>query len=477
MNRLNFLTDILSSLFDREALNDAKTDARPVGELCEALLSGRGEMSGNRTAIAILEQFEQCDEHAQRDFFQLLLNQFDIDAEAAVTAATAYADNATPDHWRALLETTEPRRQELLRRMNRFPGATSRLVAVRKRLLDFLRDTPEFSRIDTDFEHLFTSWFNRGFLVLRQIDWDTPASILERIIRYEAVHAINDWTDLRGRLQPQDRRCFGFFHPAMPDDPLIFVEVALTRSLPDSIQSVLSPERDALSPMDADTAVFYSISNCQRGLRGISFGNFLIKQVANELKVEFPNLTTFRTLSPVPSLMRWVGSQHAVSSELSEACDVAAAFARSEAEADDVASAAKLKGLTAEYLTNQRRDDRQPMDPVARFHLGNGASLSEILVQADTSDKGLSQSAGVMVSYLYDLDAVEKNHEAYAGDRQIVASKEVQAMVAAARPDPKSKTNAKSNAKSKPVSESTGSVTKKTGSKKSETSDRKVANG
>ncbi len=443
MSRLSFLTDILSSLFDREALNDAKTDARPVAELCNALLSGRGEMSGNRTAIAILEYFEQSDEQAQREFFQLLLNQFDIDPQAAVDAATAYSQDATPEHWRALLETTEPTRQELLRRINRFPGATSRLVAVRKRLLDFLRDTPDFSRIDADFEHLFTSWFNRGFLVLRQIDWDTPASILERIIRYEAVHAINDWTDLRGRLHPHDRRCFGFFHPAMPDDPLIFVEVALTRSLPDSIQSVLSPERDALSPLDADTAVFYSISNCQRGLRGVSFGNFLIKQVANELKAEFPNLTTFRTLSPVPSLMTWVSKQDDTNTELSEAFDVMTAFARSEADAEDDASVNKVKGLTAEYLTNQRRDDRQPMDPVARFHLGNGASLSEILVQADTSDKGLSQSAGVMVSYLYDLDAVESNHEAYAGERQIVASKEVEAMVALARPDPKAKPDSK----------------------------------
>lgn len=429
MSRLSFLQDLLASVFDRHTDSTSRADDRPLEELCEALLSGRGELSGNRLSRTILERVESGDEETQKAFFELLLNKFDIDANAAVTAATAYAENNSPKNWRRLLQVTEPRRQELLKRINRLPGATGRLVLIRERLLPLLAKHPSLVRLDIDFEHLFNSWFNRGFLVMRQIDWDTPASILERIIHYEAVHAINDLTDLRGRLEPADRRCFAFFHPAMPDDPLIFVEVALTASVPASIQSVLANQREILSASDADTAVFYSISNCQVGLKGVSFGNFLIKQVASELVSEFPNLKTIRTLSPIPFFMRWVKGELEGTSKPSEALLVADKLSRGKVSTEGDDEMLEVRKLAAEYLINARRPDAQPMDPVARFHLGNGASLSEIIPAADLSKKGLSQSAGVMVSYLYDLDAVGRNHEAYAHERVVTTSREVENLV------------------------------------------------
>lgn len=444
MSRFAYLQEMLASLVERYTESTSRDDDRTLRELCEALLSNRGELSGNQLANSILlhveaagsdtadsdtEQNPQNKKENITSFFEFLLHEFDIEPEAAVSAAQAYAEDASLKNWRRLRSTTEARRQELLRRLNRAPGATGKLVALRAHLLSLLPSNPHLARVDSDFEHLFNAWFNRGFLLLRQIDWNTPASVLEKIIQYEAVHAINDWADLRSRLEPEDRRCFAFFHPAMPDDPLIFVEVALTKSLPDSIQTILQPGRSPQPVSEMDTAVFYSISNCQIGLKGVSFGNFLIKQVANELQRDFPNLKTFRTLSPVPSLMRWV-NKLAATDELYEA----AAFARSVSTGDhgelEDAQRRLLSALAAHYLVNVRRSDEQPKDPVARFHLGNGASLSQVVAAADTSSKGLTQSASIMVSYLYDLSEVANNHESYATSRTVARGREVENLLA-----------------------------------------------
>lgn len=428
MSRISFLQDMLTSLFDRNVNGEKRIDKREMDELCDALLSSRGELSGSRIAAAILDRFDAADAEDQHAWFRHLLTDLDIDAAAAVDAARAYAEDQSAGHWRQLCKATESSRLELLRRINRVPNATGRLVGMREQLLPLLSSEQELARVDNDFEQLFSSWFNRGFLMLRQIDWDTPASTLEKLIEYEAVHAINDWSDLRRRLQPADRRCFAFFHPAMPDDPLIFVEVALTKSLPSSIQSILAADRETLAAVDADTAVFYSISNCQPGLRGVSFGNFLIKQVAKELADELDNIKTFRTLSPVPSFVGWLRDQKANDPlvDYDELVDLAL-----EIEANGTEGAAKdqldaVNSLMAHYLVNVRRSNNEPRDPVARFHLGNGASLSSIIGAADQSPKGLSQSAGVMVSYLYDLDAIEVNHEAYAQERTVTHAKVVE---------------------------------------------------
>ena len=256
-------------------------------------------------------------------------------------------------------------------------------------------------------------WFNPGFLVLQPIDWSTPANILEKIIAYEAVHEITSWDALRARLAPEDRRCFAFFHPRMPEEPLIFVEVALTDHTPASIEDVLQIERQALSPDDASTAVFYSISNCQAGLAGISFGNFLIKRVAQELRLEHPALTTFVTLSPVPGLMRWLGR---------EAPDLAEQFAADDWPADADSLEPAFTAAALRYFTRSDRPDGWPNDPVARFHLGNGAILEQINYGADKSPKGLAQSGGLMVNYQYDLDVVEANHEAFHETKSVLLS-------------------------------------------------------
>ncbi|MBZ0124470.1 MAG: malonyl-CoA decarboxylase, partial [Roseovarius sp.] len=265
--------------------------------------------------------------------------------------------------------------------------------------------------LDLDFRHLFASWFNRGFLVLRPISWESPAHILEKIIAYEAVHAIGSWEDLRRRVEPADRRCFAFFHPAMPDEPLIFVEVALTRGTPGSVQALLAGDREVLDDEKADTAVFYSISNCQAGLASISFGNSLIKQVAADLSLELPGLRTFVTLSPIPGFTAWLKAEELV---------------------HDPGDDTQMRMLAAFYLLRAKRGNGQPLDPVARFHLDNGASVHQVHARADTSPNGLKQSQGVMVNYLYDLARVTQNHERFAASSQIAASSEVRALAAAA---------------------------------------------
>jgi len=303
-------------------------------------------------------------------------------------------------------------------------------------LLKMSKQNPELGSIDVNMLHLFRSWFNQGFLVLREIDWHSPANILEKIIAYEAVHAINSWSELRSRLQPSDRRCFAFFHPVMLDEPLIFVEVALMREFPSTVQEVLEPQREVLEDSEATMAVFYSISNCQKGLAGVSFGNFLIKQVAKELSRQFPTLKTFQTLSPVPGFMRWVDASlekddgH-VSEDVKETTQLEELRAVRELVNEKTTSLSEpqrkqMQALVAHYLVNEKRSDFQPLDPVARFHLGNGASLDAILPEADASSKALNQSAGAMVSYRYDLDKVEDNHEAFANEQRVVVSSDVE---------------------------------------------------
>jgi malonyl-CoA decarboxylase len=283
---------------------------------------------------------------------------------------------------------------------------------MRSDLLRLSNNDPQLEALDLDFRHLFASWFNRGFLVLRPINWESPAHILEKITAYEAVHAIDSWSDLRRRLEPSDRRCFAFFHPAMPDEPLIFVEVALTQGIPDSVQGVLAEDRTPMPADDADTAVFYSISNCQAGLASISFGNSLIKQVAYDLSAELPNLETFVTLSPIPNLTRWLGKE---------------GFDWSDTLPED------MKPIAAHYLLNAKGRDDMPYDPVARFHLGNGAIVHAVHAEADVSDKGRAQSAGAMVNYLYDLENVAQNHERFVTTKDVAASADVQALAQTAK--------------------------------------------
>jgi malonyl-CoA decarboxylase len=433
-----FFSDLLSTISERgrtllrrRGSSDAKQDPSELIQLCEALLSGRGEASGTAMAREVLDRYHNLDAAGRRSFFEALVHDFGPDRERLAKAIESWRNRPSDDDASSLHFASEPRRQELIRRLNRAPGGTSELVAMRADLLAQLNGHTDLAALDRDVVHLLGSWFNRGFLVLRKIDWSTPANILEQIIRYEAVHEIRDWDDLRRRIDPIDRRCYAFFHPALADEPLIFVEVALTESIPSAIAPLLAVDRQPVPIERARTAVFYSISNTQRGLGGISFGSFLIKQVVEELRRELPRLDTFVTLSPVPGFMPWLkqGSDVPLSEEdraLLKHLDEPNWFENAEVTAQ---LRPVIEPLAAYYFLKARTPKGRLIDSVARFHLGNGARLERIDWRGDLSPKGLRESAGIMVNYLYRLDDIEKNHEAYANEGEVVASSAVKKLL------------------------------------------------
>ncbi|MDR3461404.1 MAG: malonyl-CoA decarboxylase [Beijerinckiaceae bacterium] len=405
-------------------------DAAALIESCEGLLSSRGEASGTAMAARVLARYDRLDSAERLRFFRALLHDFGPDRDALARIAEAWLLEKSDATAGELHFASEPRRQELLRRLNRAPGATRALVEMRADLLVAIKAHPELAPVDRDFAHLLSSWFNRGFLVLRRIDWSAPAIVLEKIIRYEAVHAINDFPSLRLRIDPPDRRCYGFFHPAMTDEPLIFVEVALTDAIPAAIGPLLDGERKPVAPEKAKTAVFYSISNCQKGLAGISFGNFLIKQVVEELRREFPKLETFVTLSPAPGFSRWLRGANL--DHLSDEERQLVAKLADEDWLDEPGLTDRLRRVlepvAVSYFLGAKRADGRPADPVANFHLGNGARLERINWPGDLSPKGMHDSYGLMVNYLYHLDHIEKNHESFVNNGEIVVSPGVRKM-------------------------------------------------
>ncbi len=410
---MSYFGDLISTVFERRYSSAVSQDAkgRSVTELAHDLLGSHGEVSGSTLARLILDRYSAMGGDEKRAFFEFLTHELEIDPVAVVESLKDYKEAPSERSYRAFALAAEPKRQELIRRLNQVPGATAQLVSMRKDLLALIRDHPDLQPLDVDFKHLFASWFNRGFLVLRPINWESPADILEKIIAYEAVHAIDSWDDLRRRVEPSDRRCFGFFHPAMANEPLIFVEVALTQGVPNSVQDLLADGRAPIAMDAADTAVFYSISNCQDGLAGISFGNSLIKQVAADLARDLPMLKTFVTLSPIPGLNRWLEKQ---------------GFSAPQADRNEA--------LAAHYLLEAKRDDGMPIDPVARFHLGNGAMVHAVHAHADTSENGLRQSGGAMVNYLYDLSQIATNHERFVAEKSVAASQDVRTLSASVGP-------------------------------------------
>ncbi len=405
--KMSFVGGLISTVFERRfrnALTD-EADSRNTTELVLDLLGSHGEVSGGAMARVILDRYAGMGDAEKLPFFQFIMHELEIDADTVIAALSAYKSDPTKANYQRFAAASEPKRQEVMRRLNQLPGATGALVAMRSDLLRLMQDHPDLQPLDVDMKHLFSSWFNRGFLVLNPISWSSPADVLAKIIAYEAVHAIESWNDLRRRLEPSDRRCFAYFHPAMPQEPLIFVEVALTRGIPNSIQTVLADERTEIDAEDADTAVFYSISNCQTGLAGISFGNSLIKQVVADLSRDLPALANFVTLSPIPGLNRWL-----------------------ETSGPNVASDGNEAALAAHYLLHAKRKDDMPVDPVARFHLGNGAMIHAVHADADVSPNGLAQSSGAMVNYLYNLSEIAKNHEQFVTEKTVIASPEVRAL-------------------------------------------------
>jgi malonyl-CoA decarboxylase len=426
--------------------------------LAQALLSERGEASGAAVARELLAILNALEQDHRRQFLSFITGAFQPDPQRLSEAARGYLAESNMSTAAKLAEAAEPPRQELLRRMNMAPGGTSALVALRKEIPAYLSSDPALKLLDADLRHLFLSWFNRGFLQLRRIDWETPAAVLEKLIAYEAVHEIQGWEDLRRRLAP-DRRCFAFFHPSLPGEPLIFVEVALVNGLTNSIGTLLNRDTDEDAQQraanEADTAIFYSISNCQDGLRGISFGNFLIKQVVEDLRIDLPGLRQFSTLSPIPGFRRWL-----------EAClearnmpDIALSTAEGHAlfdaasmplDSDETPGVLKtllsmrswngtsvisdalqpvVLRLCAIYLTRNAKIESK-IDPVARFHLGNGARLECINWMGNPSQRGFKESYGLMVNYLYDPGMIEANHENFVQNGTVAQGTAVSALLA-----------------------------------------------
>jgi malonyl-CoA decarboxylase len=424
------------ALLARERRRPPEEHSEDLIDLCESLLTGRGEASGVALAREILDDYSKLKTGPRVAFFEALAHRFGPDNKRLETAVEAWRQTPSDATIAEVHAASEPRRQELLRRLNLAAGGTAALVRMRGQLMDALDHRDDLLAVDSDFVHLFSSWFNRGFLVLQKIDWSTPAIILEKIIRYEAVHEIRGWDDLRRRIDPPDRRCFAFFHPALVDEPLIFVEVALSRDIPGAIAPILASGRqEFVEPDKARTAVFYSISNCQRGLAGVSFGSFLIKQVVEEICRELPKLSTFVTLSPVPSFAKWLTRELKIENSPAIADADRPVFELLERPHwwTDPEAFDKLKEplmrAAAWYFLRAKTPRGLPVDPVARFHLGNGARLERINWLGDTSDKAVAQGDGMMVNYQYDLDDIEKNHEAYAGRQTVVASNAVQRMI------------------------------------------------
>ena len=407
------------TLFDRIVGSLAATGVvKPAGKrradrlagLLRTLISERGEATGAVLARRAVALYRGLDPSGREHFFARLASEFSPDREEVLAAANAYHADPSPAHFAALQRVTEPPRQEAFRRMNMAPGGTAALLDLRREVIAAMKAHPELAVVDLDLAHLLGSWFNRGFLELRRIDWSTPAAILEKLIEYEAVHEIRGFPDLKRRLE-RDRRCFAFFHPALPGEPLIFVEVAFVNELPADVAPILAMESAVGDPRRARCAVFYSITSCQPGLRGVSFGNFLIKQVASDLHAELPSIKVFATLSPIPGLRAWVKRT------------------LKDLEPDR----ATLEGLAAWYLTREW-DGGHALDPVARFHLGNGARLDRINWMADGSSKGLAQSFGMMVNYVYELGDVERNHEEYVKRHRVVCSGAVERLANGIQP-------------------------------------------
>lgn len=430
MSEASFFTDMLQSITDRgrqllfSGVRATQAAAKAdLQTLCEMLLSSRGEASGMALADEILDRWEALESEGAQAFLDMLHEKFGPDTVRLDQAIENYRTDKSSAAVIALHQAAEPRRQELLRRLNHAPNGTAKLVRMRQQLLASKDQSEGYHALDADFTHLFGSWFNRGFLTLRPIDWTTPAYILEKIIKYEAVHEIAGWEELRRRLAPADRRCFAFFHPRLADEPLVFVEVALTRSVPSAIGDVLVEGREQINADEATTAVFYSISNCQDGLRGISFGNFLIKQVVEDLRRDLPGLKNFVTLSPVPGFARWLAKARP---ETLTALDDPK-WPDNEKTAAEVERV--LLPLAARYFLTERTPEGRPVDPVARFHLGNGARLERLNFLGDRSAKAMQQAHGLMVNYLYKLDDIVANHEALAQRGEVIASPAVKSLL------------------------------------------------
>jgi malonyl-CoA decarboxylase len=397
---------------------------------CRALLSGRGEVSGSALAAEALAAYRSLAPPETGAFFDRLVSGCSPDPGAVRRSADAYGADPSPTNLMHLRRATDAPRLELFRRLNLAPGGIDALIEMRARLLRGLGDHPAWVVMETELDQLLRSWFNHGFLVCRRIDGRTPEAVLEKLVQHEAVHRIRDRRDLQRRLEA-DRRCYALFHPSLPEDPVIFTELALTRGISAKVQPLLDPDSPVLDAASCTSAIFYSISSCQEGLRGFSFGNFLIRKVVDELRLELPRLKAFATLSPIPGFRSWLAGVAASCEGDCGDTELAGLLARLDAPNwfEDGARSAELERelvpLCAHYLLRAKHGS-EPADPVARFHLANGARLERINWLGDTSSAGMRRSAGMTVNYVYRLADLERNHEAYARRGQARAARRVE---------------------------------------------------
>ena len=413
---MSLFEGIFSKLFEnkyispRNIFSDFKTKDSITG-LLDKVINCKGEASALAYSETLMIKIENLNDKELLDFFLILSKDYDFDNQELLKSVSNYANNNSNQNYTSMTSKFNSKRMEIFKNLNSIERGTIRLVNIRERLLNLIKENIELKKVDIDLSNLFKNWFNRGFLVTHPITWDTSAKILEKIIKYEAVHEISSWLDLRNRLKPEDRRCYSFFHPTMEDEPLIFVEVALTSEVPSKIDDILDLNRAKTNPKKFKTAVFYSISNCQKGLKGISFGNFLLKQVVMDLKKEFPSLETFVTLSPVPGFNKWLKQNNPNLHDKIIDKDSILSFEK------------EILNSSIEYFFEAKHKDGLPLDPVQRFHLSNGASLDKIHFMGNPSKKGIANSLGLMVNYKYQMDNLEKNHEQYFSRETISSSK------------------------------------------------------
>lgn len=401
-----------------------------IGNLCEALLGLKGEASSVALAEEILAAYNHFNNEEKKEFFKFLETNLSPDTHKVSRAIASFQERPSQQAIQALHAASESRRLELFRALNMATDGTRALITMREDIADALDDTPGLHAVDNDLLHLFRSWFNRGFLDIKRIDWETPAVVLEKLIEYESVHEIEGWDDLRRRLE-MDRRCYGFFHPVMPYEPLIFVEVALTNNISTNVAELIKEDVNDDKEASYNTAIFYSINNCLDGLRGVSFGNLLIKQVVEKLQREIPGLKTFSTLSPIPRFSTWLKKEldNLEFLDKKEKNQVSAVLNFPTPEILEDAELERIMTRICSYYLVNEKSREKPACPVARFHLGNGAILGKINWRADISENGLMQSAGMMVNYIYDKTRLAKNHEAYEQNNTVVFSSEVKQLL------------------------------------------------
>ena len=423
---ISLIADAGQKLFDKK--NIKENDLNSILSLCDDLLSNKGAAFGITVARDITELYQTLSKENKLLFFRKINEKYKPSFTKVNEAIDLYKNSQNEKTLSDLFKVSEGRRRELFRRMNMAPSGTSIIVSLREDLLKILKDNNELKGLDDDLRHLFRAWFNPGFLKLEKITWDTKAAVLEKIIKYERVHQMKDMNELKRRLG-EDRRFFSYFHPALEDEPIIFVQVALTKGLGKSIQELMKPSNNEEKPYD--TATFYSISNCQEGLSRVTLGNFLIKRVVYEIQEELPHIKNFGTLSPIPGFADWFTylEKIKIKNILGNLKDQDVSFLKSQdlkmGDGRIIKNKEAMMKLVTHYIVNEKNQQGLPINDVSRFHLGNGAIVDDIVINANVSEQGFKRSYGVMVNYLYELKNIEKNHEDYMNNNKVVVSNKI----------------------------------------------------